>query len=181
MLVGGGRFDEDAVDGVDFGELDGDAFVFGDVDGVRGEVGLDGEFAAAAVDEDGELDAGWASEVEEFGEGGADAAAGEDDFVTEDDTGAVDVEGDVGADEGGEIAQGAEVVAVLGDVEGADGDGGAGLGFEGAGEAFGEGDAAFVDADEDEGLVFFAGAAVEDFGGQTVDAIRYGGGVHEQA
>lgn len=94
-LMGGGRFDEDAVDRVDFGELDGDAFVFSDMDGVGAKVRLNGEVPTAAVDQDGELDTSGATEVEEFGESCAGAAAGENDFVAENDAGTIDVERDI--------------------------------------------------------------------------------------
>ena len=145
-----------------------DAEVFGGTGGAEepAVVWLDGEFAVAAVDEDGEFDAGGAADVEEAVDGGADGAAGVEDVVDEDDVAVGGGEGDVGAAGGVGDIEIARVVVVERDVERADGDVRA-FGFEDAGDAAGEGDPAAVDADEDE-----VGARVifEDLEGEPVDA-----------
>mgnify|MGYP000213912938 CR=1 FL=1 len=104
-----------------------------------------GQAAAAAVNEDGQLDAGGAAVVEEFVEGGLHGAAGVEHVVHEDHGGAVDVVRDDGRREflGDRIA--ADVVAVEGDVDRARAGVEAGL-FQAGGEAGGEDDAAVGDA-----------------------------------
>jgi hypothetical protein len=57
-------------------------------------ISVDGKLAAAAIEQDGEFDAGWASEIGQFIEGGPDGAAGVEDVIEEDDLGAIDIEVD---------------------------------------------------------------------------------------
>src|SRR5690606_9051277 len=119
----------------------------------RGEVladvvGADGQFAVAAVDEDGELHRARAPDVVQRVEGGADGPAGEEHVVDEDDQAAVDaVTGDLGAGQGTRGVH-AQVVAVHGDVERADRDLALGDLLQLGGEALGEEDAPRRDAEE---------------------------------
>lgn len=118
----GGRLDADGVALRGLG-VEGDDDLFGGRRGEReaGVVGGDRHEAAAAVDEDGELDLGGAAVVEEFVEGGFDGAAGKEDVVDEDHGGAVDVGRDV---RGGELLRDGmaeDIVAVEGDIHGAGG------------------------------------------------------------
>lgn len=119
---GRGGLDADGVARRGLG-VEGDDDLFGGrcVEREAGVVGGDGHEAAATVDEDGEFDLGGAAVVEEFVEGGFDGAAGKEDVVDEDHGGAVDVGRDVGGGEFLRDGMTEDVVAVEGDVDGADG------------------------------------------------------------
>jgi hypothetical protein len=57
-------------------------------------ISVDGKLAAAAIEEHGQFDTGWASEIGQFIKGGPDGAAGVKDVVEEDDLGTIDIEVD---------------------------------------------------------------------------------------
>ena len=96
------EFDEDDLFVVvDFAEFDFDDFAAGGGDGAADELGFDGEFAVAAVDEDEELDALGAAVVEEGIEGGTDGASGVEDVVHKNDVAAGDVEAELALVDGG--------------------------------------------------------------------------------
>ena len=145
-----------AVDLVDLDELHLDPL------GARGRqvladvVGADRQLAVAAVDEDGELDARGAAVVEERLDRGPDRAAGVEDVVDEDDRAPVEREVELGgADERLRrerrlAAADGDVVAVEGDVDGAERGRVAGALLDQPGEPVRERDAAGLDADEGE-------------------------------
>ena len=85
-------------------------------------VGLDRQLAVAAVDQDDELDGARPAEVDERVERGAGGAAGVEHVVDQDDGAVVDRERDLGAPDDRLRAHRLphQVVAVEGDVEGAD-------------------------------------------------------------
>ena len=114
-------------------------------------IGRDGQLAVSTVDEDGKLDAGGTAVVDEFVEGGADGAAGEKDIVKEDDVRSLDREGKVGAADGSNRAKVVEVVAVEGDIEGAE-RGLASAGVEDVIDALAKNGAAGVDPDQGQGV-----------------------------
>jgi hypothetical protein len=86
----------------------------GQGDAGRGVVGLHGQFAAAAVHQHRQLDAGRPAEVEQFVEHGADGAAGVQHVVQQHDVRAVDVERQHGLRAGCRQAALREIVAVHG-------------------------------------------------------------------
>jgi hypothetical protein len=142
-------FEVDGVLAIGFGELDADVLVERGGDVFADEVGLDGKFAMAAINQYGELDAARASEIVEGIHRGADGAAAEEHVVNENHSLAVDIERDGG---GMNVRADAliEVVTVHVDIETAVGDGVApDLGKERT-EAAGELDAATLDADEND-------------------------------
>ena len=140
------------------------------------EIGFDGQFAMAAIDQDGQLDAPGPAEIVERIHGGADGASAEEDIVDEDDGFAADVEGDDGGLDVGSNAL-IEVIAMHADVERAERDGvGPDVGEDGA-EALSEGDAAALDADEgDVGAGF---VAFGDFVADTSEGALDGRGVED--
>lgn len=146
-LGGGfGREDRDGVaSGVGVVELHDDLAAGGDVQGQAGVIGGDGELAAAAVDEDGELDLGGTAMVEQLIERGFHGAARKQDVVDEQNGGAGDIDGDARGDEflGDGIAL--DVVAMKRDVEGSD------RGSESRGETAGEFDASVGDTQKNQG------------------------------
>lgn len=157
-MTGVRRFDADDVTRRGLGvEGDNDFFVGGGGDEEAGVVGGDGHQAAAAVDEDGELDFGGAAVVEEFIERGFDGAAREEDIVDQNNSRAVDVGGNL---RGGELFRdrvATDIVTMEGNVDGASGSGEARVeGGELSAKALGEGDAAVGDTEEEE----FLGGAV---------------------
>ena len=101
------------------------------------EVRADRQLPVAAVDHDGELHRSHPPEGVEGVQGGADRAAGEEHVVDQHDDGAVEVDGDLG-DRLGQHRADADVVAVQGDVEGADRRAGAVDLSEGFGEGLGQ-------------------------------------------
>lgn len=112
---------EYAVVAVDFLEADLNDVGFIGVDFDGDVICLNGIFVHAAVYEGEEADEFWAAEIDYLVEGGADGAAGEEDVVYEDDFLSGYVEAYVCAADDGLGAEGAEVVAVEGDVDFADG------------------------------------------------------------
>ena len=112
-------------------------------------VGTDGQLAVASVDHDGELDRLGPPEVAQRVEGGPDGAPGEEDVVDQDHHPSGQVEGDVGDRLGQDRAQ-ADVVAVEGDVEAADGRSCRSLSIWRSASAIlvGEGDAARLEPDQ---------------------------------
>ena len=111
------------------------------------EVGPDGQLPVAAVDEDRELDRPGATELGERVHGGAHGAAGVEHVVDEHHDPAGDVDGDLGG-AGGRDRPEADVVAVEGDVEGADGDVEVLELRDGVGEAAGDGQTPGVETHE---------------------------------
>src|SRR5690606_39591221 len=109
--------DIDAVLAIDFGEADVDRLEDRGGDVLADEVGTDGKFAVAAIDEDREADAGGPAEIEQGIERGPDAPAGEKHVVDEDDGCAVDVGWHFAGAKDGCSAAAVEVVAVEADIE----------------------------------------------------------------
>lgn len=103
-------------------ESDHDFLEFAGGENQAAVVGGDGHQAAAAIDENGELDLGGAAVIEKFIERSLDGAAGEEDIVDENDVGTVDIDGDLGGGEflGNRVA--ADVVAVKRNIDHARGD-----------------------------------------------------------
>jgi hypothetical protein len=81
------------------------------------EIGLDGEFASAAIDQDGEPDGAGAAEIAQGIERGAHGSAGEEDVIDQKERALIDVDVEVGRSDEGARADFGEVVAVEGDVE----------------------------------------------------------------
>jgi hypothetical protein len=136
LAVGLGEFDLDIFD-----ERGGDIFA--------DEIRLDGEFAVAAINQHGKLDAAGAAEIVESIHRRADGAATEENVVHENDGLAGDIEGNGGGVDVGSDAM-LEVVAVQVDIKAAIGDGMFPDFGEERAEALREMDAAALDADEDD-------------------------------
>jgi len=168
--VGGDEVDDDFLTGV--GSVDGEADV----------VGGDGEFAACAINEDDEADDAGAAEIDEGVECGADGASGVEDIIDEEKGAVIEAEVHVcAAGDGDGMARG-EVIAVHGDVERADVEGGvAREDFgEGGGEALREEFAAGTDADDGEGECGAEERFIgEDGMSEGVERKGDSGGVHE--
>ena len=142
------------VDLVDLDELHLDPLVPRGRQVLADVVGADRQLAVAPVDEDGELDAGGPAVVEERLDRRADRAAGVEDVVDEDDRAPFEREVELRrADERLRVERGlaaadAHVVAIEGDVDGAELGRFAGALLDQAREALRERDAARLDADE---------------------------------
>ena len=128
VLLLSGLDEQDAVDLVDLDELHLDALAARGRQVLADVVGADRKLAVAAVDEAGELDARGPAVVEERLDRGADRAAGVEDVVDEDAGLALEREVELrGADDRLRVerrlapAADVDVVAVEGDVEGAEG------------------------------------------------------------
>jgi len=137
------------------------------------EIGGDGEFAAAAVDEGGEADEARPAEVHEGVQGGAHRTAGGQHVINEDDGAVIEAEVHVGALGNGDGVAIGEVITVEGDVEGAQVDGrcsGEARGELG-GDALGEDFATGADANEGQGSGGVVGEKRigGDFGGEGGD------------
>ena len=102
----------------------------------------------AAVDENEELYALWASVVKERVQRGADGASGVEDVVHEDDVAAVDVEAEVARFDDRTDVAGSEIVAIKTDVEDAGFDGLFLDGLDHACDALRERDAAAFNPDQ---------------------------------
>ena len=114
-------------------------------------VGSDRELAVAPVDHDGQLDHLGPPVLAQRVEGGPDGPTGEQHVVDQHHGGPGQVEADVGGRLGQDGPE-ADVVAVEGHVQGADGDGGPLDLGQGAGQPFGDGHAAGLQADQDQVL-----------------------------
>jgi hypothetical protein len=130
-------------------------------------IGRDGQLAVSAVDKDGKLNAGGAAVVDEFVECGADRASGEKDIVKEDDVGAFNREGEVRPADGGDGAEVVEVVAVEGDIEGAE-RGVASAGAEDVIDATAEDGTAGMDSNEGQGTI---GMRLDDLRRDALDLV----------
>ena len=146
--------EQDAVDLVDLDQLDLDALAPRGRQVLADVVGADRQLAVAAVGDDGELDAVGAAVVEERLDRGADRAAGVEDVVDEDAGAALEREVELRrADERLRVerrlaAAHLDVVAVEGDVDGAEVDLDAAELLDQPAQPLRERDAARVDADE---------------------------------
>ncbi len=114
----------------------------------------------ASIDEDGELDGARTAEVVEGIERGAGGAAAVEDIIDEDDRPLIDVAGNLGREDLGRESM-IEVVAVHGDVDGADGDGVIPDFGEMKAEALSEEWASALDAEQDD--LVAGGVALGDF------------------
>src|SRR5215218_9122344 len=153
FLLGGGD-QQDAVDLVDLHELHLDALTARRGQVLADVVGADGQLAVAAISEHGELDAFGAAEVEQGLDCGADRSAGVEDVVDEHDRPPFEREAELRrADDRLGVqrrlaAADADVVAVEGDVDGADVETHAGALLDQPAQPVRERDAAGMDADE---------------------------------
>jgi hypothetical protein len=145
-------------------------FYFDDLSAAGGYVfadvgSFDGQFAMAAVDEDGELNAARTAMVKEGVECGADGAAGVENIVAENHVAAIDVKAERALSYDGTDIMRGEVVAIETNVKHACVDGAFFDSGDELGEALGEWNASALDADESE-----TGAAIgffDDFMGEA--------------
>ena len=168
-----GRDEQDLVDLVHLDELHLHALAAGGRQVLADVVGTDRQLAMAAVADHGELDAGGAAVVEQRLDRGADRPAGVEDVVDEDAGPAFEREVEPRrADERLRMqrrlaAAHLDVVAVEGDVDGAERDLGAGELLDQPPQPLGEEDAARVDADERD-LVELRSLRLDDLVGDAV-------------
>lgn len=144
--------ENDTLFAVNFPETHFDNFGVAGLHGPAHELRFNGHFAVAAIDEDAERDALRAPQIEKPVHGGADGAAGVEDVVHEDEIHAVDAKGDVRGLKDGLRRDFGKIVAVEGDVQGADGNVDAVDATHGFGDALGERHAATADANQGEML-----------------------------
>ena len=128
-------------------------------------VGPDGQLAVAAIDEDREPDGLRPAEVDEGVHRGPDGPARVQDVVDEDDRATVDPRGQFRALDDGLLGDQRQVVAVEGDVEGADRDRRAFVLRDRRRDPTGQRDAAALDADQQEAIG--AGLLLHDLVGQA--------------
>jgi len=140
---------------IDLAELHFDDLTGGGADLASDELGLDGEFAVATVDEYEELHGAWATVVEEGVESGADGAASVENIVHQDDVAAFDIEAQGSGDDDGLGVAGGKVVAIEGDVEDTGIDRSLLDLFDQYGETLGDRNAAALNADEAEVVTAF--------------------------
>lgn len=144
--------ENDALFLIDFAETHFDDFRVAGLHGAADELGFNGHFAMAAVNEHAERNALRAAEIEKAVHGGANGASGVEDVVDEDEVHAVDAKGDIGRLQHGLGRDFREIVAIESDIESADGHVDAIDAAHGLGDALGERHAAAADADEGEML-----------------------------
>ena len=121
---------------------EGGGKIFADV------IGADRQFAVAAVDEDGELDARGPAEGGDGIHGGAAGAAGEEDIVREDERALLEVRRQMGDGDEGKAGPDADVVAMHRDIDDAEVRADLLEGLDVRGDAAGDLDAARGDADD---------------------------------
>src|SRR5690606_8024922 len=141
-------------------------------------VGLDGELAAPTVDQHGELDALWPAVVQDGVEGGSNRAAGEQDVVHQDDAAPRDRDRELGRADARVGQGGRRVVAVQGDVDGAEGDRALEL-PQVLREDLGDGHAAAADADQQQ--VFDSAVTLDDLPGDPPESAERVRAVQEGA
>src|SRR5919204_5217632 len=183
-LLFGGRDQEDLVDLVHLEELHLDALLARGREVLAHVVGADRQLAVAAVDEHGELDARGPAVVEQGVDRGADRAARVEDVVDEDDRAALEREVELRrADDWLRVqrrlaAAHLHVVAVEGDVDGAEDGRDAGALLDEPPEPLRERYPAGVDADERD--LVEVGVPLDDLVGDPGERPVEGGLVHER-
>ena len=140
---------DDGVLAVDFAHLDAHLVIVRGVQGGSNVIGLDGELAVAAVDQHRQLNGQRTPEIRERVHGGANGASGVQHVIHQHHVPGVERAGNMCRLQRPALA-GLEVVAVERDVDGADGDLGAGVFLDEGAEPHGQRHAAGADADEDE-------------------------------
>ena len=142
--------EDDAFFIVDFLKTDLDDFGIAGLDGAANVLRFDGHFAVAAIDQDAERNALRTTEIKESIHGGADGASGIKNVIDEDEVHAVYAERDMGGLQNGLRGDLGQIIAIEGDVEGADGNIDAINATHGPCNALREGHAAATDSDEGE-------------------------------
>lgn len=171
--------DPDAVGGgIGFLEADVDALVACGREVATHVVRADGEFAVAAVHENGELNAVGSAEGSDGVHGGADAAAGVEDVVGEDDGTAGKIGGEAGGYNRSPARAAMEIVAVHGNIHGTGFDGAAGELGDGGTEA--AGDRCATGGDADQGDTGEVRMSFNDLVGNAAEGARDGGLVEDE-